>query len=538
MSAPQSTIYICSGVRLDNRYEHSIYFKDATAQQEYFAGKVVETFPAYSYLRKTWPLQVSATMEEARKWSYLFFRNGTGKYYYYFITQVEYKNDNMVELTLELDVLQTYLFDITREDCFVERNHVAIDDVGTHTLDEGLEVGELVDNEEQVITGLNNLCILVLATINPNYADTEKPVQALAGKYNGVFSGVKVWAVSSADWAKWGDQIDALSEAGFLDGVIAMWMYPQSLVELGGENTWDDDDLCKTVDGVYDDYNLLHDTISRPAKVNGYTPKNNKLLTYPYSFLYATNNNGGSAVYRWERFSSPSNARFIFRGTSSPEATVKMFPKNYNGLAENYEVGLSLSGFPMCAWDADMYKMWLAQNQNQHQYAMTTAGLTIVGGAITSVASLAMGNVVGAVGGAGAVLSGAQQIGALMAQKADMAIQPPQARGGFSAGVNVTSHRQTFTFIKKTISAENAKAIDEYFTMYGYKLNRVTHPYIHCRERFTYVKTIGCIVHGKLCIEDITKIESIFDKGVTFWVDGDEIGNYTDVNPCIVGEIE
>ena len=99
MSAPQSIISICSGVRLDNRYEHSIYFADATAQQEYFAGKVVQTFPAYSYLRKSWPLQVQATMEEARSWSYLYFRNGSGKVYYYFINQIEYKNDNTVELT-------------------------------------------------------------------------------------------------------------------------------------------------------------------------------------------------------------------------------------------------------------------------------------------------------------------------------------------------------------------------------------------------------------------------------------------------------
>ena len=187
----------------------------------------------------------------------------------------------------------------------------------------------------------------------------------------------------------------------------------------------------------------------------------------------------------------------------------------------------------MCAWDADMYKMWLAQNQNQHQFAMTTAGLSIAGGAVTAVASLAMGNAVGAVGGVGAMIGGAQQIGALMAQKADMAIQPPQARGSFSAGVNVTSKRQIISFYMKSASAENAKSIDDYFTMYGYKLNRVTHPYIYCRQCFTYVKTVGCIIHGNLCIEDITKIEGIFDKGITFWVDGDKIGDYTQHNYCL-----
>ena len=85
MSAPQSTIYVCSGVRLNSRYDHTIWFGSPADQQEYFAGKVVKTFPAYSYLRKTWPIQVQATLEQAQGWSYLYFRNGSGKIYYYFI---------------------------------------------------------------------------------------------------------------------------------------------------------------------------------------------------------------------------------------------------------------------------------------------------------------------------------------------------------------------------------------------------------------------------------------------------------------------
>ena len=132
MSTPQSTIYICSGVRLDNRYEHSIYFTSSTAQQEFFAGKVVKTFSAYSYLRKSWPLQVQATMEEAKTWSYLYFYNGTGqKVYYYFITGVEYKNENTVELSLELDVIQTYMKEIRSGllPCYVERQHTESDEI-------------------------------------------------------------------------------------------------------------------------------------------------------------------------------------------------------------------------------------------------------------------------------------------------------------------------------------------------------------------------------------------------------------------------
>lgn len=548
MSAPETTLYVCSGVRLDPRYEHSIYFANKADQEAYFAGKVVHTFPALSYLRKSWPVQVHATMEEAKTWSYLYFHNGSGKTYYYFINQVEYKNEAMVELTLELDVLQTYLFDFTRLECFVERNHVPNDSPVAHTLDEGLEVGELVDNEVFHWTQLNDKCILVLATINPNYAETEKPVQALAGNYNGVFSGLKVWAVNSTDWADWGNQLDALSEAGFLDGIIAMWMYPKALVELGGENTWTDDVLCKTVSGARDAGAFLPFD-APPTTVDGYTPKNKKLLAYPYSFLYVSNNCGGSAVYRWERFNIYPQPQFSTAGTLSPEGTVKMFPTSYNGLTyttedgfgashENYEAGLSLGGFPMCAWDSDTYKMWLAQNQNQLNMANISGGVTIAGGAVATVASALTGNVAGVMGGVSAMVSGAQQIGNILAQKADMSIQPPQSKGSFSSNVNITAGKHTFSFYKKSVSAEHAKVIDDYFTMYGYKVNRVQKPLIHVREQFTYVKTLGCTIQGNLCMEDITKIESIFDHGVTFWADGENIGKYYLDNPGILGVLD
>lgn len=555
MSAPQSIINICSGVRLDNRYEHSIYFADATAQQEYFAGKVVKTFPAYSYLRKSWPLQVQATMEEAQSWSYLYFRNGSGKVYYYFINQIEYKNDNMVELTLELDVIQTYLFDFDMLDCFVERQHTETDELGEYTLDEGLDVGELKEKLPQNWKGLSDMCILVLASINPNYTETEKPVQALGGMYDNVFSGLSVWAVNANKAGDLSVKLDSLTEVGFIDGVIAMWMYPKQCVTLGGENTWDDDVVFKVVRGcsyAYESY-----TYSRTSDmVANFTPDNKKLLCYPYRFLYATNNQGGSAVYRFERFADPENPTFKVKGSISPDATVKMYPANYNGVSSiqgvapsgattsecdgNFDHGLTLGNYPSCAWDADVYKLWLAQNQNQNQHAKVTAGLAIAGGAITAVASLAMGNVAGAVGGGAGIVGGAQQIGALMAQKADMAIQPPQSRGAFSSNVNIVAKMHTFTFYTKELDYEHAKAIDAYFTMYGYKLNRVQKPNLCARPAFTYIKTVGCNISGvvgypnkvgaKFCTEDRIKITSIFDHGITFWVNGDRIADYSQDN--------
>lgn len=540
MSAPQSVIYICSGVRLDPRYVHTVYFANQAAQVNYFASKVVKSFAAYTYLRKNWPLQVEATMEQAKTWSYLYFYNGTsGKYYYYFITQVQYKNDNTVELTLELDVLQTYLFDFSLKQCFVERQHVVNDYIGRNTIDEGLEIGELKDVKIEHWSSLTDMCILVMATFNPNYADTTTPVPALAYNYNGVFSGVKIWAVNSEHWQQWGSKLDDLSEAGFLDGIIAMWMYPKELVVLGGEDAWDSGSLCKVVNGV--STSKTFNFAPNLNQLDGYTPSNAKLFCYPYNMLYVTNNNGGAATYRFERFPDTEldgfSAKFSVYGCASPDGTIRISPVSYNlkdgASGGNYDHGLVLGGFPSCAWDADVYKMWLAQNQNQHAYTMATGGITAVAGIGTALASAATGNVVGAVGGLAAGASGLQQISGLVAQKADMAIQPPQARGNLSSNVNVAVGRHTFSFYQKCVTYEQARVIDDYFTMYGYRINRVQTPNIHARQNWTYVKTVGCTIQANMCTEDVLKIESIFDNGITWWTDGDQIGLYSRANPTL-----
>lgn len=532
MSAPEAIINICSGVRLDNRYEHSIYFADAGAQLEYFAGKVVHTFSAYSYLRKSWDIQVQATMEQARSWSYLYFRNGSGKYYFYFINQIEYINPNSVKLFLELDVVQTYLEEIKAGllPSFIVRQHTTSDELGEHTVDEGLELGDFVINKTTDLQLYEKLCILVMTTFNPNYAEVENPVPAMSGVYNGVFSGLKVWAIPSSRWVDWGAQLDALSSAGFIDGIITMWMYPQSMVNLYDEESWDDEDtICKIVESCVGVDTFID--MSTEGKVDGYEPKNNKLFSYPFNFLYLSNNSGASATYRYERCDRGFGA-FDFRvfGGVTPDAGVKIAPLNYNGAGLNFEEGLFLGDFPSCAWDADMFKLWLAQNRNQHQLTETAGTIGAIAGLGVMTGSIMSGNMMGTVGGLTTAYTSAMQVETLMAQKRDSAIQPNQARGTFSSSVNTTAGKQTFTAYRKTVDAEHARAIDDYLTMYGYKLNVVQKPNINARSAFTYVKTIGCQLQSTMCTEDVVKIENIFDKGVTFWQNGDRIADYSQTN--------
>lgn len=530
MSTPSSTINICSGVRLSNDYIHTIYFDSLSDQLTYFGGKVVKTFSHYTFLRKSWDINVESTMEQARKWSYLYFTNGSNsKTYFYFITNIEYVNDSTVKLSLELDVMQTYMFDYSLQPCFVEREHASSDAIGDNVTEETLNVGDLrvIDSTD---VSLSEYCVLILSTVDLVAPGETYNNRWLASKYNNVFSGLGIFAVDATNTSFLNDmanKLQVMNNANASECIVAMWMYPKSLVQLADEESWSNASVCHYVKGA----TSIFKEVGRNTKTSGsYTPKNKKLLTYPYNFLYVTNNSGGAGVYRYERFGDPSACNFKIVGSLSPDGATKLYPMNYNGQQHNYEEGLTLSGFPSCAWNDDVYKLWLAQNQNQQNLSMLTAGLTIAGGVVATGASVVTGNVPTALGGIGAITHGATSIASTLAQRADKAVQPPQSKGQHSGSVNVAAGFQTFTIQRKSIGVEYARIIDDYFTMYGYQTNRVKVPARRVRENFTYTKTVNCHVTGNLCTEDLLKIQSIYDNGITFWVLGDSIGDYTKTN--------
>lgn len=554
MSTPQTTIYICSGVRLNSKYEHSIYFANASEQREYFAGKVVKTLPAYSYVRRSWKLKVGATMSEALTWNYLYFRNASSdpSYYYFFINNVEYVNDETVELELELDVIQTYLFRFQLLPCFVEREHTQTDAIGEHVLDEGLDLGEYTNTDETDVKELtrysllamSNYSLLITPTSEPN-VDTSGVANITYNAFGGVVNTIPIYGcrlegktgypgttgynISTviADLVDIHKYLAKFDGEGLTDNIVSMWMYPSDLLDFVFE------DNTVTPFQVLGGTRTIEKTIPKIMDFDGYTPANNKLYTYPFNFLYATNNMGDAAIYRYEKFSNTDEPKFEIKGSCTPEGGIRLSPLNYNGVAKAYEEGLTLSSFPSCAWNADPYKLWLAQNQHQLEHADAMATLKIAAGVGGAVGSLATGNVVGAVGSLGAVVSGVSDIYGLIAQKKDADAQPIQARGTYSPSANFVNRKHTFTFYNRRIDYEHAKIIDDFFTMFGYKVNTLKYPNINARKAFTYVKTRGCHATGNICNSDIKTIEEIFDRGVTFWKDGDKIGVYGQDNSPI-----
>ena len=145
-----SNVFFCSIPELDINYNHTVNFKNSTNQINWFMSKAKYSMTDCTYLRKERSLTIDKYIDDCMDYNYCMWNNGK-RWEYFFIINKEYVTENSTKLTLKLDVLQTYYFDInfSRMESYIEREHAyRFDNNGDVQLDnllepEDLEVGEL-----------------------------------------------------------------------------------------------------------------------------------------------------------------------------------------------------------------------------------------------------------------------------------------------------------------------------------------------------------------------------------------------------------
>lgn len=496
--APNTTIRMLKDVPLDSTYRNTIYFAYVADQTSYFSGKTKYTFAAQSYQRvQKGTLRIGRKADDLYDCNYLMFQNTAygNKWFYAFVTGVEYVNNETSEVSFEIDVMQTWHFDYNVKMSFVEREMSVTDNIGDNLVPENLEIGDYI-YEDLGLTSLFNLYqIVIAATFDENMND------ATGGMYGGVFSGLHYNVFSS--WQSAASFIDEATKQNKADGIVSIFMLPIAFTA----------DYQSSMPEVFDIERDKHIT-----DIDGYVPKNNKLFTYPYNLLYVTNNEGNVANYAFEYFST-DKCNFNVSGAMCCTPECMLVPLNYKGVEKNYNEKLTIGNFPQCAYTVDTFKAWVAQNQNQLALNAINAIGQTAAGAATMYTS-------GGMLGAGMTLNGVQQIGNLVSTVSDKSTLPPQARGGGGSIINMANQIKGFQFYYAHIRAEFARIIDDYFNVYGYATHRVKIPNRVIRPHWNYVKTVNVSLTGSVPADDMAKLRQIYDSGVTFWRNGDEVGNY------------
>lgn len=564
---PNSTIQFFKGINLDNRYMHTIYFASVSAQNTWFTSKVVKTITGHSYQRYTvTQLKVKGDATEYLDYTYMRFQNdrAVDMWFYAFITGVDYLNENTVLITYEIDVMQTWFIQKgTIRPCMVLREHVT-DDVFGHNL-EAEPIGSDVYDADEILYDNNQIfgdefSQYKLVTQTTGASGTD------AHMVQGLFTGCNYEAYD-ADTQGDGNNI-----------------YASLLSKLGSWNLQEQQEVVidlYTVPAFCAGSNTGHlssgDKITIPSQYDQYTPKNKKLFMYPYSYLLLTTHAGDTAVYRWEYFdgTTGSPCQFEVEGTMVGGGEIRCYPRAYNGQNYNVDSGLVLNNFPKNCANYDAYQAWIAGGGSARlDNDRLVNSFKGVGAIMPSLGGLLRGLIGGnggstmvettyqptgtsvngnplmqptniierqttpnsspnfgaSMGFVGSLTSG---IGNLIEAKNNMqytfndaSYAPNIVVGKPSACLPVSSRDLDMYFYHVHIRDDEVKRLDDFLSCYGYQINRVKQPALTGRQYWNFVMTKDCVIAGDMPASSKEAIARIFDTGITFWHNGDNIGNY------------
>lgn len=497
-------------VPLESNYKHTFYFSDATKQVNYFASRIVKGAVECSYQRKDNVIRYPACIDDIITCNYVMYKNEShsNKWYYAFIKKMEYKNDNMTEIFIETDVIQTWLFDYNIISAFIEREHVKSDIAGEHTIPEMLETGEFTCNQLLRDTSLQEYVYVVQAT-----EDNE-------GTPLGATNFGGVWVSGGAYICESGTELNTFvnTYTENPDAITNVYLIPRKIINKT-EGIMRYEGQAEPITYKYN--------FAKQLSLDGYTPRNKKLLTYPFNYILLSNNAGNSNIMQYENFSGDL-CEFEIAGVPTVGGSIKCAPLKYKGLERMQQEGIMLGKFPACSWSKDIYTNWLTQNAVNIGLGVASGGLQLLGGIAL------MGTGAGALAGAGSVASGALAIGQTMGQVYQMSFTPTSAEGNINGGdINTCYKMNLFYFHKMSIKKEYAKSIDTYFDMFGYKVNRVGIPYKNHRENYWFTKTLEINIVGDLPMIDLQKIKECYNNGVTFWKTPANICNYNASNNIV-----
>lgn len=509
---PNMTQVRLLNVPIESDYKDTIFFESEVDQYTYFYNKTMLTGNNFTFQRKDNVIRWGEHIDLISVCNYVMYRNAgySDKWFYAFIKKMEYVSDGRTDIYIETDVMQTYMFDYVVQPSFVEREHVNDDSVGLHTYPEGLETGEYIVNYHYVDETLKDLILVIGITATPDGGKVG------GHNYNGIYSGVQYRCCKATKPSIMTEFINSYDNEGRSSAIQCIFMAPEFLASYT--------DIASDSMTVIPNNNYFRSYIikrNKNKKLNGYTPKNNKLLCYPYNFLTVSNNNGASAVYKYENFTG-DDYTFNVKGAITPGTSIRALPTSYKNDNEYDDEGLNLGKYPICNWQTDVYTNWLTQNSVNNAVAI---GGSIANTAINTVGSLMTGNIMGTVSN---VVGGATAIGGTLGQIYAQSFQAPQVNGNTNCGDVVTSdNKNSFHFYDMSIKKEYAYIIDEYFDMYGYKVCRVKTPNKNHRMSWWYTKTINVNIDGgSIPQDDLNKIKSCYNNGITFWKTAN-VGNYS-----------
>ena len=138
-----SNVILYQGVKLDKNNLHNLTNQQLMTQLQ---SNILKQFNDLSIVVENYTLRLPAKYGETFMANYMAFQNPTynNKWFFAWVDKITYISNLTIQVDFTIDYWSTYFQDLTLLDCFVERETVADDTIGSNTLDEDIATGEII----------------------------------------------------------------------------------------------------------------------------------------------------------------------------------------------------------------------------------------------------------------------------------------------------------------------------------------------------------------------------------------------------------
>lgn len=405
---PKNTQIDLVNVPWDNNYRDVVRF--GTPQNPQSLDSYIDSLnPAgirltkVSYVKPSEPIRVNIPHNRAINYNYLRAKNpiqpipGDDSYkaYYYFILDVRYIAPNTTELVLQLDVWQTYIYNVTLGRSYVERGHIGIANSNQMSrygrdylaVPEGLDIGSEYKHITQKIINYQYspavLDVIAVSTTDlkaSSFGTVANPVltSAPGSIINGIPSGASIYVWENKQ--HFINFMEYLKDKPWVSqGIISITLVPSInrfnpdwVYDGGGSDrnpgTVPSTTPIKIRHDLYEDWR---------TDVLKYIPERYrhllKFLTFPYMAIQFTYSNGSPIIVKPEAWSNADATVTEMGSFIPPNQRVAVFPESYNADGGGYgtvgadrlDMAVWLSNFPSVPIVNDGAISWLASNSNQ-----------------------------------------------------------------------------------------------------------------------------------------------------------------------------
>lgn len=333
--------YIDSIAPSGTKIENMTYAKPG---QDIFIGIPYNRVNRYNYLRASNPLMPIT--------------DDIQKDFYYFILECEYVNPTTTRIRVQLDLWQTYIYDVQFGNCYVERGHIGIANSNAFnnygrdylTVPEGLDIGgeylQVMRRSETVMLNASlpfggetaakyGDVIVVSATdldADPGSVDDPKLESASGSMINGMPSGANFYYFENIGDFEY--KMLSLAAAPWITQGIISVTYTPSLARyavLGNlpasGSKIDNVVIGPALHAMQLDWRNTNDLVSQiPARYRSLK----KFWTYPYMILEMTTWTGNPAILKPELWNSDHAYVMERMSLTPPNQRIEFYPRSYN----------------------------------------------------------------------------------------------------------------------------------------------------------------------------------------------------------------